>query len=955
MKKNFLYTILMLTLICFDYKVAGENNIIRLKKTNSFLDLGAFYKEKKPVKNIYEQFEKFQEKNPSAKLPSYNVSSVLSVMIELFDLSQKIGYEGRKKGEETWFVIDTSRPVIERFANSLLKGESTKSHGYWILKDILKEYGKISHANGDKTKTNISNAGLDNFTKRAASFFDLRELNAADQNKIKEWIKSIAANYSGFQRIMLMMIILCIDFCEGVIIETPLKIKIEKIKEGPSHFSHSDSAIRLEESYFSEAQQWAPATLFHEVSHVVHYHICREYFYDNAIPFFVSSVSSSDALLDKFFPMLTKDNLDPEKNAVLRRIENAVKKEGISEKLLITMNSGKNIEEFDWRERTILNILYVIIGQGFGSILFGSGWENKTIVELLVPRNIALVLYVRALVFSTFRYGYWDKEDDPNLQSIDELKNRWLDLEEMLTIFGMIPFYFNNKFIVLEDRQNEQIFNLRNERERRTKVYRMHAESPSAPEMNTLLSKFFNQKGITFFNNDTERNKLVFPSKSIHIEDTSKGAVFSSRLFSKNSEDPLREVIFDIENSEYILHSLAELEKSEALKSLSDKITTEKVNELNTHGKTPLSVAVCNNNGEIVELFLSKGANLNTEVPYYKETPLHIAIRNGQKEMVEFLLDTGADPSFKSSRGETPLHVAAIKIIDDGAALEKLSSVPDARTLLEESQSLLAVCGRSLATARLLLADERTDPNAQNSQGKTPLHVAADNPVAVRPKKAFVELLLANEKTDPNVKDNWKDTPLHYAARCGNKIAAKLLLDDERTDPNIKNSRGETPLHAAVVMSNMQDREVLVELLLANKKTNPNVEDNWKNTPLHHSSKRKKAAKLLLDDERTDPNIKNCHGETPLHRAVHDCDTATIGLLLANKKTNPNIKDSSENTPLYYATLYKNKKIIKLLLGGGAKPNVENPSTETPADTAKDSVDMPNLRQEFGGAESEPI
>jgi len=92
---------------------------------------------------------------------------------------------------------------------------------------------------------------------------------------------------------------------------------------------------------------------------------------------------------------------------------------------------------------------------------------------------------------------------------------------------------------------------------------------------------------------------------------------------------------------------------------------------------------------------------------------------------------------------------------------------------------------------KLLLEDERTDPNIRNGNEITALfHAASDNNIE------GVKLLLADKRTDPNI-GCWRSSPLHTAAEHGYAEIVKLLLANERTDPNIPDHDKVTPLDAA--------------------------------------------------------------------------------------------------------------------------------------------------------------
>ncbi|MDR1235978.1 MAG: ankyrin repeat domain-containing protein [Holosporaceae bacterium] len=914
--RNIYVISLMLVLICFSSK-ANEKEAVQisriedspstsaqktpnvadlLKRTTSSVDLGDFYEEGEHVESISEKLRKFKQKNPEGEISLHSISvpDELSLVNNLYNVVQKIGYGERKKEEKTYYVIDISYPAIKRFAESLVKKESAKSRGYFVLKDILDKYGEISHVAADKTKTNILDGQLNDFVELAVSFFDLSEMeDPADQNKVKEWIKTIAVNYSGFQRIMLVMITMCLDYAEGFVIESPLKIaenllkiKVKKTKGKFSYFSYGDGTMRLTEHFFEKSRR-APyreegaAALFHEVGHAIHCHIFGECFYSQAIPFFINSISSSDALIDKFFPMLVKDNLDAKKNAVLKRIEDAVQEEGISKKFSDAITGGKKIEELDWKLRTILKIFYTIINDGFGSIAFGNDWENKTVTEILTTQNIARILYMRALVFSPFEDKYW-KEEDPDSQSIDELKNKWLDPEEILTIFGIVPLNFKDKLIVLEDRQNDQIFNLRNKQGGEIKkVYRTHALTQSSEEMNRLLSSFFYKKGIIFFNDNTERDRLVFPSNPVYSE----GDVSPSTLFFENSENnPLKELMFD-----KIRNSIAQREGTGIVKNFLDNITVEEINEREAApGETLMSIAVKAENWVIVDFLFSKGVNLTIE-NLNKESLLFAAV--GNLPLAKLLLDNGADSNIKDSEGRTPLHFVAQKIKDDAAAISDLllakgAKIDDEDNLKNTPLHYASRFGNVKMVLNLLSKGAKAD--VKNSKRETPLHLVVES-IRGADADAIVDLLL-DKGAKIDSEDDLKNTPLHCAAKYANVRMISIFLS-KGGGPDVKNSKGETPLHL-VAKSHGSSSIKAAELLLDNGAELEST-DNSENTPLHCATQRAKGrmVKFLLF-RGAKPDVKNSSPKkTPLaYHLSHLTERFISSLREAARRGNPDFK-----------------------------------------------------------------
>jgi ankyrin repeat protein len=75
----------------------------------------------------------------------------------------------------------------------------------------------------------------------------------------------------------------------------------------------------------------------------------------------------------------------------------------------------------------------------------------------------------------------------------------------------------------------------------------------------------------------------------------------------------------------------------------------------------PLQLAVTAGNGEIVDLLVSHGAEINRQDPAgFELTPLSIAVKNDNLAMVRLLISLGADVNQRDSLGMTPLLWSAI-------------------------------------------------------------------------------------------------------------------------------------------------------------------------------------------------------------------------------------------------------------------------------------------------------
>lgn len=149
------------------------------------------------------------------------------------------------------------------------------------------------------------------------------------------------------------------------------------------------------------------------------------------------------------------------------------------------------------------------------------------------------------------------------------------------------------------------------------------------------------------------------------------------------------------------------------------------VNILNNEQQSPIYVAIDNENSEVAELYLRKGAQFTNDVE--TANPVVIAAYRGQTKILKKMLKAGADPNAtdKKNLGKTPLGVAffpsAVKLLlaTDGIIVDK----PDTKgnTPLHEA----AIRGY-LGIAKSLIA-AGADIYAVNKDGKTPADLAEEN------------------------------------------------------------------------------------------------------------------------------------------------------------------------------------------------------------------------------------
>ncbi len=147
----------------------------------------------------------------------------------------------------------------------------------------------------------------------------------------------------------------------------------------------------------------------------------------------------------------------------------------------------------------------------------------------------------------------------------------------------------------------------------------------------------------------------------------------------------------------------------------------------------------------------------------------------------------GIDPNLANKRGETPLISAAIGSSSDVAASLLSSNATDrnARThkvgLTALTAAVRSVEGRDVAL--LLIADAATDVNLAESNGESPLHLAA-----YFGREDIVAALLDRQEIVAHAENSKGATPLVYSVAEGHEtITARLLshLNMSQSDLNL--------------------------------------------------------------------------------------------------------------------------------------------------------------------------
>lgn len=290
------------------------------------------------------------------------------------------------------------------------------------------------------------------------------------------------------------------------------------------------------------------------------------------------------------------------------------------------------------------------------------------------------------------------------------------------------------------------------------------------------------------------------------------------------------------------------------------------INFVEENKPTALQRAAARSNVKLINLLLSKGANVNLTGGDL-DTPLNAAIQGGiDLTTINTMLAHNADIKNAGIRGKLPIHAAAAgDRVDVLQALIHAGADLLAKDIDGRSALMHGVASESIDIINYLLDHQSFDANEADATLQTPLIVAAmlDN-------RVIVNRLLENGISKPetlNTQDYEGKTALFYAVLLDHFETVKKLLD-MGANPCIVDYRNRSPLYWAARAARSESiLDIIIEALMKHDNTDDAIKF-W-NIAIHGAvaSNRWVALKKLLSRENVDVEYAGPDGWSPLYTA----------------------------------------------------------------------------------------
>ncbi|ORX61169.1 ankyrin [Piromyces finnis] len=310
---------------------------------------------------------------------------------------------------------------------------------------------------------------------------------------------------------------------------------------------------------------------------------------------------------------------------------------------------------------------------------------------------------------------------------------------------------------------------------------------------------------------------------------------------------------------------------------------------MNNKKETALINAVQINNERIVDLILNAQDNING-VDENHDTAMIIAVRNGNYEIVKKLVKRNADITIRDKDHNTPLMIA----------IRSKENIPIIKIILSQPNNTL---------------------HYRDKNGKTAFLLSIENYFL-----GVTKLLLEFGASLSDL-DSKKNNALMIACKFGKEEMVHYLIENKSIDLNAQNAN----LNTALIKACKYSYNSTTVAILLNEKNNCNLEikNNKGNTALLVACLNKNIdiAKHLLN-HNANVEVINNENVTPFVIACQNNDIAMANMLINSYKCKVNYDDpiTQEKMSDCFINAVENgqQQLVLLLLNNGYKINISN-------------------------------
>ena len=320
----------------------------------------------------------------------------------------------------------------------------------------------------------------------------------------------------------------------------------------------------------------------------------------------------------------------------------------------------------------------------------------------------------------------------------------------------------------------------------------------------------------------------------------------------------------------------------------------------NTAGETPLSLALTNKNGVLMQKLIFAGADINV-ADKTGLTPFWFAMENNNFKLAETLIAKGANTS-TIRNGVTPVLYALQK--NDRSLLERLVGLgSDINVDGDSGQTPLmyTLKANRIDDYNYLLGQSSINVNAVNRFGYTLL----DDAFKSAPVSTIKNLMAKGAKFGP-AQDRNNITPLMYAIEYDKSELIYELMD--KSSINKENYFGKTALILAIEKGNVN----LVRELM-NKGAFVNKTNYLQNCPLGYAVAHNKPEIVnMLLKKGADVNCRNRYDSTPLIEAAY-YNLPIIASILIRAGADRNFRANYGDNAYDVAKKHENLEVLSVL------------------------------------------